>query len=221
MSSKGISPFLPMSFFLTCIFFLCYFSSAAVGRRHLAGVNDTPALAGQSRPPDPFFNITSPTCPGRVGDRKEIGMDIERYLLSGEQPDVFRTATHLAMTESLEEEKEMIAFFNEHGYRCTATIISGGDLEALRKVTGNVIGACLNAGLIEKNKLHIHPLGHAIEQAILGTRLDSSVSQNCRFKVAIVRRDAFIAVVAYGDLGFHEFSSHKTIGGSFQVLGGT
>ena len=148
-------------------------------------------------------------------------MDIERYLLSGEQPDVFRTATHLAMTESLEEEKEMISFFNEHGYRCTATIISGGDLEALRKVTGNVIGACLNAGLIEKNKLHIHPLGHAIEQAILGTRLDSSVSQNCRFKVAIVRRDSFIAVVAYGDLGFHEFSSHKTIGGSFQVLGGT
>lgn len=147
-------------------------------------------------------------------------MEIERYLLSGKQPDVFRTAACIAMTESLEEEKEMIAFFARHGYRCTATIISGSDSDALRKVTGNVIGACLNAGLIEKTMHHIHPLGHAIEQAILGTRLDSSVSQNCRLKVAIARKDFCIAVVIYGDLGFHEFSSHKTIGGSFQTLGG-
>ena len=84
---------------------------------------------------------------------------------------------------------------------------------------GNVIGACLNGGLIERRQAHIHPLAHAVQEAVLGTRLDSSVGQNCRLKVGIARRGDAIAVVMYGDLGFHECSSHKTVGGGFQILG--
>lgn len=136
-----------------------------------------------------------------------------------EEANPFQAAIFIAMTETLDEEKEMIAFFRQYGCQCAATMINGTHGEALRKVTGNVIGACLSAGLIERKQVHIHPLAHAVQEAVMGTRLDSSVGQNCRLKVGIVRRGSAIAVVMYGDLGFHECSSHKTVGGGFQILG--
>ncbi len=146
-------------------------------------------------------------------------MDFVRYLLPDEQANPFRAAVQIAMTGSIEEEKEIIAFFSRHECRCAATMISGNDTEALRRITGNVIGACLNANVIERKRAHIHPLAHAVQEATLGTRLDSSVWQNCRLKIGVVRKGNCIAVAIYGDLGFHEYSSHKTIGGGFQILG--
>ena len=146
-------------------------------------------------------------------------MNPSNILMPRGEVNPFRAALHIAMTDTMEEEKEMIAFFCQYGCQCAATMLSGNDKETLRKITGNVVGACLNAGLIERKQAHIHPLGLAIEQAVDGTRLDSSVGQNCRFKIGIVRKGNVIAVAIYGDLGFHECSSHKTVGGSFQILG--
>lgn len=140
-------------------------------------------------------------------------------LIPGEKPEAFRSAIYLAMTDSLEEEKAMIDYFRQHECYCAATMLSGSDKDTLRKITGNVVGASLNAGIIERKHAHIHPLGHAIEEAVAGTRLDSSVGQNSRLKVAIARKDNTIAVAIYGDMGFHECSSHKTVGGGYQVLG--
>ena len=139
------------------------------------------------------------------------------FLGGGENP--FRAALLIAMTESMEQENRLIDYFAGRGCRCTATMVNGTHGEALRRVIGNVIGACLNGGLIERRQAHIHPLAHAVQEAVLGTRLDSSVGQNCRLKVGIARRGDAIAVVMYGDLGFHECSSHKTVGGGFQLLG--
>lgn len=147
-------------------------------------------------------------------------MEMMNQLRQPGEMDPFRVAINLAMTDSIEEEKAMIDFFGKYAFRCVATLISGNDAVALRKVIGNVIGAGLNANLIERKKSHIHPLAHAVQEAVLGTRLDSSVSQNCRLKIGVVRKDYCLAVAIYGDLGFHEFSSHKTIGGGFQYLGG-
>ena len=146
-------------------------------------------------------------------------LNLEKYLLSTPEVHCVRAATIIAMSESVEDEKGLIAFYQKHGCKCVATMITGADNKALREATGNVVGACLNSNIIERKKEHIHPLGHAIQEAIVGTRLDSSLGQNCRIKVAIVRRGNRLAVSMYGDLGFHEMSSHKTIGCGYQILG--
>ena len=145
-------------------------------------------------------------------------MDLLGYMVPNGKVNPFRAAICVAMTESIEEEKEVIALFREYGCLCAATMLSGSDKDTLRKITGNVVGACLNAGLIERKHAHIHPLGHTVEEAVDGTRLDSSVGQNSRLKIGIARKDNMIAVAIYGDMGFHECSSHKTIGCGYQIL---
>lgn len=146
-------------------------------------------------------------------------MELLDFMAPGGKADPFRAAICVAMASTMEEEKETIALFRKYGCLCVATMLSGSDKDALNKITGNVVGACLNAGLIERKHAHIHPLGHAVEEAVDGTRLDSSVGQNSRLKIGIARKDDRIAVAIYGDMGFHECSSHKTIGGGYQILG--
>ncbi len=146
-------------------------------------------------------------------------MELTEYMIPRKEISPLRAAVFIAMSDSMEEEKELIQLFRRYGCLCTATMINGNDSEALRRITGNAIGASLNAGFIERKKTHIHPLAHAIQEAVLGTRLDSSIGQNCRLKMGIVRQGCEIAVAIYGDLGFHECSSHKTIGGGYQILG--
>ena len=165
-----------------------------------------------------FIRLFGRIRPARCEPKGER-MNSSAYLLSKGEPNPFRAAILLAMTETIEEEKDLIAFFRQHNCYCVATMLSGNDKDTLRKITGNIVGAGLNAGIIERKHAHIHPLGHAIEEAVDGTRLDSSVGQNCRFKIGIARKGNAIAVAIYGDLGFHECSSHKTIGGGFQILG--
>lgn len=146
-------------------------------------------------------------------------MELTDYMVPKGEINPMRAAILIAMTDTMEEEKELILFFRRYGCLATATMVNGNDSEALRRITGNAIGAGLNAGLIERKRTHIHPLAHAIQEAVLGTRLDSSIGQNCRLKMGIVRQGSEIAVAIYGDLGFHECSSHKTIGGGYQILG--
>ena len=146
-------------------------------------------------------------------------MELLDYMIPQGKLSPLRAAIYIAMTDTMDEEKELIQTFRQYGCLSTATMVNGNDSEALRRITGNAIGASLNAGLIERKKTHIHPLAHAIQEAVLGTRLDSSIGQNCRLKMGIVRQGCEIAVAIYGDLGFHECSSHKTIGGGYQILG--
>ena len=146
-------------------------------------------------------------------------MELLNFIIPRGEVNPFRAAICLAMTEGLEEEKELITLFQRYDCFCAATMLSGSDRDTLRKITGNVVGACLNSGIIQRKHAHLHPLGHAVEEAVDGTRLDSSVEQNSRLKIAIARKDNRIAVAIYGDMGFHECSSHKTIGCGYQILG--
>ena len=133
--------------------------------------------------------------------------------------DPLRAAVFLAMSSSLEEEHKIIEILRSRGCLCVATMVTGSDAKALREVNNNVLGACLNAGVIERKHEHAHPLTHAVNEAVLGTRLDSSTSQNCRLKVGVVRIGNKIAVAMFGNLGFHELTSHTTIGAGYQILG--
>ena len=79
--------------------------------------------------------------------------------------------------------------------------------------------ACLNANIIEKKKAHIHPVVHALHEAMDTARVTREISQNCRLKVGVIRYEDQISISIYGDLAIHELSAHKTVGVGFQILG--
>ena len=147
-------------------------------------------------------------------------MNLETLLFpASAEIDPLRAAVILAMTSTLEEEHQILEILRSRGCLCVATMVTGSDAKALREVNNNVLGACLNAGVVERKHEHGHPLAHAVNEAVLGTRLDSSTSQNCRLKAGVVRCGNKIAVAMFGNLGFHELTSHTTIGAGYQILG--
>lgn len=145
-------------------------------------------------------------------------MNYENYVY--QRPfDPVRQAILLAMTQSMEQEKEMIASMQSMGIKCVATMASGPNSGIGPKLVNGLVGACLNANIIEKKKAHIHPMVHALHEAMDGSRITREISQNCRLKVAVVRYEGQISICIYGDLAIHELSAHKSIGIGFQILG--
>lgn len=133
--------------------------------------------------------------------------------------DPVRQAILLAMTQNMEQEKEMIQELQGMGIKCVATMASGFNSDISPKLVNNLVGACLNANIIEKKTAHIHPLVHALHEAMDGGHITREISQNCRLKVAVVRCEEQISICIYGDLAIHELSAHKSIGIGFQILG--
>lgn len=145
-------------------------------------------------------------------------MNYENYIY--QQPiDPARQAILLAMTQSMEQEKEMIRELQGMGIKCAATMAAGFNFDISPKLINNLVGACLNANIIEKKKAHIHPVVHALHEAMDAARVTREISQNCRLKVGVVRYEDQISISIYGDIAIHELSAHKTVGVGFQILG--
>ena len=135
-------------------------------------------------------------------------MNYENYIY--QQPiDPARQAILLAMTQSMEQEKEMIRELQGMGVKCVATMAAGFNFDISPKLINNLVGACLNANIIEKKKAHIHPVVHALHEAMDAARI----------KVGVVRYEDQISISIYGDIAIHELSAHKTVGVGFQILG--
>lgn len=145
-------------------------------------------------------------------------MNYEEFLFE-DSNDPQRAAIMIAMTQNLEQEKEMIRIFRQWGVESVATMVSGHNSVVYPKIVNSVVGMCLNAGLIEKKTSHIHPVVHAIQEASIASRLQCDVSQNCRLKIAAVRYKDRFCLCYYGDVAIHELSAHKTIGTGYQILG--
>lgn len=112
-------------------------------------------------------------------------MNYENYIC--QQPiDPTRQAILLAMTQSMEQEKEMIRELQGMGVKCVATMASGFNFDISPKLVNNLVGACLNANIIEKKKSHIHPVVHALHEAMDAARVTREISQNCRLKVGVL-----------------------------------
>lgn len=112
-------------------------------------------------------------------------MNYENYIY--QQPiDPARQAILLAMTQSMEQEKEMIRELQGMGVKCVATMAAGFNFDISPKLINNLVGACLNANIIEKKKAHIHPVVHALHEAMDAARITREISQNCRLKVGVL-----------------------------------
>jgi hypothetical protein len=146
-------------------------------------------------------------------------MDYESFV-TDVKDDPVRAAVMLAMSRDMESEKDLIAAFARQGVKAAATMVSGRDFETRAKLSRNLLGLCLNSGLIEKIPEQVHPFMHAVHEASQTSRLmDAYAAQNFCVKAAVARCGRWLAVCFYGDMGMHELSAHRTIGLGVQVLG--
>ncbi len=123
-----------------------------------------------------------------------------------------KVAVLLALTSSREEEEYYRNMFNEQGYSCVVTGAAGVDYDLRKKIVNSTVGACLNSKLIEKDSKQAHALVHATVEACYSIKLDVSLCQSFQLKIAIVKKDDWIAVAIFGDMAIHMLSNHKTVG---------
>lgn len=138
---------------------------------------------------------------------------MEKILANAVQ-SVSSAAMVLAMTTSMSDEEEVKRFLAEQGYRAVVTEIGGNTSckEFQMKMTRALIGACLNGALIEKADTQVHALLHAAEEAKRGIWVNVSTGSNVSLKIAIVRRQNWIAVAMFGESAMYHMTNHQRAG---------
>lgn len=120
----------------------------------------------------------------------------------------------LALTRTLHDEELVKEAIRSSGHRFVVTEVGGktsvDDFQA--KVNRAVIGAGLNAGIIEKLPNEIHAIVHATEEAKRGILVNVSSSANLALKIAIVRDEHWISVAMFGQSALHYMTNHERAG---------
>ncbi len=123
-----------------------------------------------------------------------------------------RAALLLAATTSPVEETRLREQLQQWGWRAVATEVGGlaGDLP--QKITRAVVGAALNANVVEKRSGEMHALMHAALEAMNGFMSTSMLEASIGAKIAIVRNGAWLAVAVMGDSAYHAVAHHERCG---------
>lgn len=122
-------------------------------------------------------------------------------------------ALRLAMSRTIEEEEELKRQCLAQGLRIVVTEAGGNTRRDFQeKSIRAVLGAALNAGLIEKDPREIHALLHAAEEAKQGVILNTSSEANIAIKIAIVRTDNWVSVALFGASAIHPMTEHERCG---------
>lgn len=127
---------------------------------------------------------------------------------------VSSAAIILSLSKTMSDEEQIKSFLKEQGYMCAVTEVGGKSSVAdfQERSTKSIIGACLNCNIINKESSEIHALLHAAEEAKKGVIVNVSSSTHLSLKVAIVRRDRWIAVAMYGESAVHYTTNHQRSG---------
>ncbi len=119
----------------------------------------------------------------------------------------------LALTQTLEEEKRLKEALFNLGFKVVVTEIGGrSDDDFQSKINKGVIGAALNGEIIVKNSREVHALLHAAEEAKRGILVNAASSTHLALKIAIVRKDGWIAVATFGESSMHMLTGHQRCG---------
>ena len=122
-------------------------------------------------------------------------------------------ALRLAMAQTLAEEEQLKSKYRAQKIQFVVTEVGGNTRRDFQeKVTRAVFGAGLNSGLIQKESYEIHALLHAAEEAKRGAIINVSSEANMAVKIAIVRRDHWIAVAMFGESAIHPMTEHERCG---------
>lgn len=135
-------------------------------------------------------------------------------LLANMIDTVSSAAVILSLSKTMNDEEEIKRFLQSQGYVCAVTEVGGKSslAEFQERSTKSIIGACLNCNIIKKDSSEIHSLLHAAEEAKKGVIINVSSSTHLSLKVAIVRKEYWLAVAMYGDSAVHYTTNHQRIG---------
>ena len=126
--------------------------------------------------------------------------------------DVGRAAVLLAITKSAEMEAACRQRIEEQGWRVVATEVGGLLSDLPQKIVRALVGASLNAGIIEKNNREMHALIHAAIEAGNSFLIKGIIELSIGAKIAIVRNEDWIAVAIFGDCAAHVVAHHDRCG---------
>ncbi len=122
-------------------------------------------------------------------------------------------ALMLAATRNMADENKVKKHLLENGFKIVVTEIGGkSDEEFKIKMNKAVIGACLNEKVIEKKDKDLHALLHAAEEAKKGILINTASTTHLALKIAIARKNGWIAVAAFGESSMHLITGHERCG---------
>ena len=129
-----------------------------------------------------------------------------------DESQIGRTALLLAATTTSETENRLKKELASLGWRSVATEVGGlaGDLP--QKITRALVGASLNAEVVEKTRSEMHALMHAALEALEGFLPMGMLEASVGAKIAIVRNNRWIAVAVMGDTAYHAVAHHERCG---------
>lgn len=126
--------------------------------------------------------------------------------------DVARAAVLLAITKDAETESACKRHIEEQGWRVVATEVGGLLSDLPQKIVRALVGASLNAGIIEKTNREMHALIHAALEAGNSFVTRGLVEVSIGAKIGIVRSEDWIAVAIFGDCAAHVVAHHDRCG---------
>ena len=129
-----------------------------------------------------------------------------------DENQVGRAALLLAATTTVESENSFRRDLARWNWRSVATEVGGlaGDLP--QKITRALVGASLNAGVVEKKRNEMHALMHAAVEALDGFLAVGMLEASIGAKISIVRNSRWIAVAVMGDTAYHAVAHHERCG---------
>ena len=122
-------------------------------------------------------------------------------------------ALRLAMAQTLAEENQLKEAYRNQDIAFVVTEVGGNTRRDFQeKVTRAVFGAGLNSRLIQKEPHEVHALLHVTEEAKRGAIINVSSEANMAVKIAIVRKEHWIAVALFGESAIHPITEHERCG---------
>ncbi len=134
-------------------------------------------------------------------------------VISHSEHSVGYNALMLAATRTMADESHVKKLLVSRGFKLVVTEIGGkSDEEFKIKMNKAVIGACLNENVIQKTDTDLHAVLHAAEEAKRGILINTASTTHLALKIAIVRKDNWIAVAAFGESSMHLITGHDRCG---------
>lgn len=120
----------------------------------------------------------------------------------------------LAITQTLSDENRIKQLVAKNGLKAVVTEVGGKTsfYDFNERINRAVIGACLNAGIIEKTSNDIHAVIHATEEAKRGLLVSVSTTASLAMKIAVARDEHWVAVALFGKSALHYMTNHERAG---------
>ena len=149
---------------------------------------------------------------GPRAESERNGVELNLKIRIDDENQAGRAALLLASTTTSEAESVFKRELASLGWKSVATEVGGlaGDLP--QKITRALVGASLNAGVVEKKRNEMHALMHAALEALDGFLAVGMLEASVGAKIAIVRNSRWIAVAVMGDTAYHAVAHHERCG---------